>query len=146
MLVTVFKVEVDMLLGSTIKKMLLGMAATVLVSLSAVAAEAPAPAPDFTLKSATGENVRLAEQRGKVVMLNFWASWCGPCRQEMPLLDAMHKRYSKHGNFELYGINVEEDNTPAIKLIKELKVVSLEVLYDPEGKASALYKVEAMPT
>jgi len=104
------------------------------------------PAPDFTLLSSTGENVRLAEQRGKVVMLNFWASWCGPCRQEMPLLDAMHARYSEHGGFELYGINVEEDNTPAIKLIKELKVVSLEVLYDPEGKASALYKVEAMPT
>nr|WP_238526869.1 TlpA disulfide reductase family protein [Cellvibrio japonicus] len=102
------------------------------------------PAPDFTLQSSTGENVRLAEQRGKVVMLNFWASWCGPCRQEMPLLDAMYKRYSAAG-FVLYGVNVEEDNTDAKKLIKELGV-DLPVLYDPESKASSLYKVDAMPT
>jgi thiol-disulfide isomerase/thioredoxin len=102
------------------------------------------PAPDFTLQSSTGENVRLAEQRGKVVMLNFWASWCGPCRQEMPLLDAMHKRYGEHG-FQLYGVNVEEDNTDAKKMIKDMGV-TLPVLYDPESKASTLYKVDAMPT
>lgn len=103
-----------------------------------------APAPDFTLKNEAGENIRLAEQRGKVVMLNFWASWCGPCRKEMPLLDEMHKRYGKAG-FVLYGVNVEQDATAAKKLLKELGV-SLPVLYDPESKASKLYKVDAMPT
>jgi len=102
------------------------------------------PAPDFTLQSSTGENVRLAEQRGQVVMLNFWASWCGPCRQEMPLLDAMYKRYSSAG-FQFYGVNVEEDNTDAKKLLKELGV-SFPVLFDPESKASKLYGVDAMPT
>lgn len=102
------------------------------------------PAPDFTLLSSTGENVRLGELRGKVVMLNFWASWCGPCRKEMPLLDAMHKRYGPAG-FELYGVNVEEDNTDAKKMIKDMGV-TLPVLYDPESKASTLYKVDAMPT
>jgi len=102
------------------------------------------PAPDFTLLSSTGENVRLAEQRGQVVMLNFWASWCGPCRKEMPLLDAMSKRYSAAG-FILYGVNVEEDNTDAKKLIKELGV-SFPILYDTESKASSLYNVDAMPT
>jgi len=102
------------------------------------------PAPDFTLQSSTGENVRLAEQRGKVVMLNFWASWCGPCRQEMPLLDAMHKRYSSAG-LQFYGVNVEEDNSDAKKLIKDLGV-SFPVLFDPESKASQLYGVDAMPT
>lgn len=102
------------------------------------------PAPDFTLQSSSGENVRLAEQRGKVVMLNFWASWCGPCRQEMPLLDGMYKRYGPAG-FQFYGVNVEEDNTDAKKLLKELGV-SFPVLFDPESKASKLYKVDAMPT
>ena len=102
------------------------------------------PAPDFTLQSSTGENVRLAEQRGQVVMLNFWASWCGPCRKEMPLLDEISKRYSAAG-FVLYGVNVEEDNTDAKKLIKELGV-TFPILYDTESKASSLYNVDAMPT
>lgn len=103
-----------------------------------------APAPDFTLKNESGDNIRLAEQRGKVVMLNFWASWCGPCRQEMPLLDEMHKRYGKAG-FVLYGVNVEQDTTAAKKLLKDLGV-SLPVLYDPDSKVSKLYNVAAMPT
>jgi thiol-disulfide isomerase/thioredoxin len=103
-----------------------------------------APAPDFTLKSEAGDNVRLAEQRGKVVMLNFWASWCGPCRTEMPLLDEMYKRYNKAG-FELYGVNVEQDTAAAKKLIADLGV-TLPVLYDPDSKVSKLYKVDAMPT
>ena len=116
-----------------------------LCSLVAVSSLALAnAAPDFTLPSSTGENVRLAEQRGQVVMLNFWASWCGPCRQEMPLLDAMFQRYSSAG-FVLYGVNVEEDNTDAIKLIKQLGV-SFPILYDAESKASSLYQVDAMPT
>jgi len=102
------------------------------------------PAPDFTLKSNSGENVRLAELRGKVVMLNFWASWCGPCRQEMPLLDGLYKRYNPAG-FEYLGINVEEDNTDALKLINDLGV-SFPILFDPESKASELYRVDAMPT
>lgn len=102
------------------------------------------PAPDFTLQSSTGENVRLAEQRGQVVMLNFWASWCGPCRKEMPLLDEMSKRYSSAG-FVLYGVNVEEDNTDAKKLLKELGV-TFPILFDTESKASSLYNVDAMPT
>jgi len=102
------------------------------------------PAPDFTLLSSTGENVRLAEQRGQVVMLNFWASWCGPCRKEMPLLDEMSKRYSSAG-FVLYGVNVEEDNTDAKKLLKDLGV-TFPILFDTESKASSLYNVDAMPT
>jgi peroxiredoxin len=101
-------------------------------------------APDFTLPSSKGDNVRLAEQRGQVVMLNFWASWCGPCRKEMPLLDAMYQRYSSAG-FVLYGVNVEEDNTDAKKLLKELGV-TFPVLFDTESKASSLYNVDAMPT
>ena len=54
-------------------------------------------APDFTLKSLQGDNLRLQEYRGQVVLINFWASWCGPCRQEMPLLDRLHQRYQGTG-------------------------------------------------
>ena len=115
--------------------------ASISLSLNVLAVTA---APDFTLKSSTGENVRLAEQRGQVVMLNFWASWCGPCREEMPLLDGISKKYGKMG-FVLYGVNVEEDNTPAKKMLKDLGV-TFPILFDPESKLSSLYTVDAMPT
>jgi len=100
-------------------------------------------APDFTLKSSTGENIRLAEQRGQVVMLNFWASWCGPCRQEMPLLDNLNKKYGKMG-FVLYGINVDEDTEEANKVLQKIKV-NYPILFDPESKLSSLYNVDSMP-
>jgi peroxiredoxin len=132
----------SLLIKLLVKKMVGVISLCSLVAVSSLALANAAP--DFTLPSSTGENVRLAEQRGQVVMLNFWASWCGPCRQEMPLLDAMFQRYSSAG-FVLYGVNVEEDNTDAIKLIKQLGV-SFPILYDAESKASSLYQVDAMPT
>ena len=101
-------------------------------------------APDFTLKSSTGENIRLQEHRGEVVMLNFWASWCTSCRQEMPLLDALYKKYKKLG-FTLMAVNVDEDPSLAIEYLKEVQV-SFPILYDTTNKVSKSYKVEAMPT
>lgn len=102
------------------------------------------PAPDFTLKSRSGENVKLSELRGDVVMINFWASWCAPCRQEMPLLEDMHKKYSDLG-FVLLGVNVEEDSSKAAELLREVPV-SFPVLYDNTNKVTKLYKVVAMPS
>lgn len=101
------------------------------------------PAPDFVLKSASGENIRLSEYRGDVVMLNFWATWCGPCRQEMPLLDELYVRYQRVG-FNLLGINIDDDSRRAMKMIKDLGV-SFPVLFDEAKEVSKLYAVEAMP-
>ncbi|MDM3872175.1 TlpA disulfide reductase family protein [Porticoccus sp. W117] len=101
-------------------------------------------APDFTLKSNSGDNMRLAEQRGNVVMLNFWASWCGPCKQEMPLLDELHKRYSRAG-FTIIGVNVERDPEDAKRVLRDIPV-SFPVLFDTESSVSKAYDVSAMPT
>jgi len=106
--------------------------------------ELSGPAKDFILKSNKGSNIRLSELRGRVVMLNFWASWCGPCRQEMPLLSKLSERYEAAG-FTLLGINVEADQKAADKLLKEIPV-SFPVLYDPTSKVSEAYQVEAMPS
>ena len=106
--------------------------------------ELSAPAKDFTLKSNKGKNIRLADLRGQVVMLNFWASWCGPCRQEMPLLDKLSQRYGRAG-FTLLGINTEESQEDADNLLKEIPV-SFPILYDSTKKVSDMYKVDAMPT
>lgn len=115
-----------------------------LISVSASAAKIEGKAPDFTLKSLHGDNVKLSEQRGNVVMINFWASWCGPCRQEMPLLNDMYLRYRDLG-FTLLGVNVEEDSTDAKKMVTELKV-AFPVLFDTQNAVSKLYNVEAMPS
>lgn len=100
-------------------------------------------APDFALKSATGENLRLSEYRGDVVMINFWATWCGPCRQEMPLLDELYGRYQRVG-FSLLGINIDDDSRRAMAMVDELGV-SFPVLFDEHKEVSKLYQVEAMP-
>lgn len=102
------------------------------------------PAPDFTLTSNSGSNIRLAEQRGNVVMLNFWASWCAPCRQEMPHLNALSQQYSALG-FNLMGINVDEDPQAANRAINNLKV-AFPVLFDSDSRIAELFSVDAMPT
>ena len=101
-------------------------------------------AANFTLKSRSGENIKLSELRGQVVMLNFWASWCGPCRKEMPLLEQIHKKYKRLG-FTLLGVNVEENTSAAKNYLKDVKV-SFPILWDTTNKTSKLYNVSAMPT
>ena len=85
-------------------------AAGVLLCAVALAGDAPGngqarAAPDFTLDSRAGTPLSLAQYKGQVVMLNFWASWCVPCKQEMPLLETIQKTYGKRG-FTLIGVNV----------------------------------------
>ncbi len=101
------------------------------------------PAPDFALKSSSGENLRLSEYRGDVVMINFWATWCGPCRQEMPLLDELYTRYQRVG-FNLLGVNIDDDSNRAMDMIRELGV-NFPVLFDSRKEVSKMYDVDAMP-
>lgn len=101
------------------------------------------PAPDFALKSSSGDNLRLSEYRGNVVMVNFWATWCGPCRQEMPLLDELYTRYERVG-FTLLGVNIDDDSRKAMNMISELGV-NFPVLFDDRKEVSKLYEVDAMP-
>ncbi len=102
------------------------------------------PAPDFTLESRSGENLRLEDHRGEVVMLNFWASWCGPCRQEMPLMDELYSQYKDLG-FTILAVNVDENRDEALRFLDKVPV-NYPILYDPESSVSELYEVQAMPT
>jgi len=101
-------------------------------------------APDFSLPDQSGATVALKDFDGQVVLINFWASWCGPCREEMPLLDELHKRYAPLG-FTMLGVNVEEDSAAADRFLQGLPV-SFPVLYDRENSVSKLYEVIAMPS
>lgn len=100
-------------------------------------------APDFALKSSSGENLRLSEFRGDVVMVNFWATWCGPCRQEMPLLDELYSRYGRVG-FSLLGVNIDDNESKAMEMVSDLGV-TFPVLFDSSKTVSELYEVNAMP-
>lgn len=104
----------------------------------------PAAAPDFALKSDTGKNMRLRELRGQVVMLNFWATWCGPCREEMPKLQQLYRQYQKTG-FTLLGVNIDDNSANAVEMAKEIGV-SFPLLFDKDKQVSKLYKVDAMPS
>jgi len=120
-------------------------AAALAAPLSAFAAAASAElAPDFALKSLSGTNQRLSEHRGEVVLVNFWATWCGPCRQEMPLLNQIYQRYHAVG-FEMLGVNIDDTSGRATDMARTLGV-SFPVLFDDTKAVSRQYKVNTMPT
>lgn len=100
-------------------------------------------APDFTLRSNAGDNKKLSELRGRVVLINFWASWCGPCTQELPKLDELKDLHGDDG-FELLTVNIDEEPEKAMKLMNKLGV-DLTVLFDEEKKVSKKYEIDAMP-
>src|SRR5579862_933180 len=103
-----------------------------------------APAPTFTLAARGGGDVSLTQYHGQVVMINFWASWCGPCRTEMPLLDSIYRKYNKLG-FTLLGVNVEPDSKAAEDWLKQTPV-TFPILFDRDSKVSKLYDVAGMPS
>jgi thiol-disulfide isomerase/thioredoxin len=88
-------------------------------------------APDFALGGLSGPNMRLSEHRGEVVMLNFWATWCGPCRQEMPLLEEIHGRYRDAG-FTVIGVNVDGESDRARRMAG-IRAMPVTFLIDRDG-------------
>ncbi len=124
---------------------LLLSAAALLACAAAPAAtlQPSAMAPDFTLRSMDGPNLRLNEQRGRVVMVNFWATWCGPCRQEMPHLNKLHDKYRDAG-FVLLGVNIDDNARAATDLATKLGL-RFPVLLDTDKSVSRLYDLGSMP-
>jgi thiol-disulfide isomerase/thioredoxin len=104
---------------------------------------AGAPAPVFQLNSSDGKPRSLADFKGQVVLVNFWASWCGPCRKEMPILEQLNKQYKAKG-VALLGVNVEPNSADAINWLK-VTPVSFPILFDVDSKVSKLYQVQGMP-
>jgi len=110
---------------------------------------APAPvvgalAPEFELADLDGGIIRLGDLRGQVVALNFWATWCVPCRAEMPLLDAALEKYGAAG-LAILGIDADEPADLVADFRDELGVV-LPLLLDPGGEVQQLYRIRGYPT
>ncbi|MFN3742515.1 MAG: TlpA disulfide reductase family protein [Anaerolineales bacterium] len=120
-------------------------------SLSSTAGHIPAPrkgflAPDFTLETLEGQSIRLNDLRGRVVVLNFWATWCPPCRAEMPTLEKISREYQGQ-EVVILGINSTiQDDMNAIPGFVTQRGITFPILLDKSGKATRLYEIRALPT
>jgi peroxiredoxin len=100
-------------------------------------------APDFSLKTDSG-TITLKELQGKVVYLDFWASWCVPCRKSFPWMNAMHEKYSDKG-LVILAINLDKEAKLVAKFLKQYPA-KFKIAYDPSGKSAEAYKVLGMPS
>jgi cytochrome c biogenesis protein CcmG, thiol:disulfide interchange protein DsbE len=110
------------------------------VLLPAFAAEAP----ELTFTTATGESLSLTTLRGKVVYLDYWASWCAPCRQSFPWMEQMQARYGERG-FVVLAVNVDRERAEAQRFLAA-SPAQLRIVYDPNGDTARLMKVKGMPS
>jgi peroxiredoxin len=101
-------------------------------------------APEMDLATLDGERVRLSDLRGKPVLINFWASWCGPCRAEMPHFQAAFEDHAGDGLVVL-GVNQIESASPVASFVQELDL-TFPILMDSDGDVSAAYQVRGLPT
>src|SRR5919197_6235623 len=101
-------------------------------------------APDFTLETASGGTIRLSDLRGKVVLLNFWATWCEPCRVEMPEIEGTYRAHQA-GGFEVVAVNLQESADEVRPFMKELGLTFPAAL-DRDGAVSRLYRARALPS
>ncbi|MCS0790429.1 TlpA disulfide reductase family protein [Cytobacillus pseudoceanisediminis] len=104
-------------------------------------------APDFELTDMEGNPVKLSDYRGKAVLLNFWASWCPPCRAEMPHMEKLYNKY-KDENFDILAVNLtntEKNSGDAEKFVKELGL-TFTIPMDVKGEAGSDYNIMAYPT
>ncbi len=103
------------------------------------------PAPDFTVPTLSGTSIRLSDLQGKVVLLNFWATWCVPCRTEMPTLEALYHRYKDRG-LEVLAVNLDMLSTAGVEaFVKEVRV-TFRIALDPSWSTAQVYRVVGLPT
>jgi thiol-disulfide isomerase/thioredoxin len=103
-------------------------------------------APEFSGASTEGETIRLSDFAGKAVLVDFWASWCGPCKQELPFLVEQYSM-KKDSGFVVIAVNVDKDAKNLNRFLSGLAVKpDFSIVHDPQSKICPLYELEGMPT
>jgi len=101
-------------------------------------------APNFTLKTLNNKTIKLSSYKGKVVYLDFWASWCKPCRKSFPVMRKLQRKYKKQG-LRVITINLDKDKKELKRFLREFRI-NFPVALDPRGKVARRYGVKAMPS
>lgn len=117
---------------------------TMAVPVLSIHASNSQPMPNVTVRTADGDEVRLAAYKGRVVLIDFWASWCPPCKTSFPALDAISREYEEKG-LEVLAVNVDERRRDADSFLEE-HPHHLTVLFDPKGVAPKAFGVKGMPS
>lgn len=126
-----------------IARLCIATAAVMLAALPALALEQGQAAPRFDLKGVDG-SVKLDQYRGKYVYLDFWASWCGPCRQSFPWMNEMQAKYGAQG-LQIIGVNLDAKSEEAHSFLKDTPA-RFVVAFDPQGAAPRSYGIKGMPS
>lgn len=112
---------------------------------TATGTEVGAMMPEYTALELDGSKFELESKRGKVVLLNLWATWCGPCRFEIPELQILHDRYASK-NFEVIGVSVDESGPEAVREFVTEHKMRYPVVLDAEGKLASVFQTSVLPT
>ncbi|HYC87725.1 MAG TPA: TlpA disulfide reductase family protein [Thermoanaerobaculia bacterium] len=112
---------------------------------TATGTEPGAMMPEYSAMNLDGSKFELATRRDKVVLLNLWATWCGPCRYEIPELQRMHDEYSRRG-FEVVGVSVDESGIESIREFVGENKMTYPVVLDPQGKLANVLEASVLPT
>ncbi len=102
-------------------------------------------APGFTARNLKGHRVQLADHRGQVVILNLWATWCGPCRVEMPGLENLYRRYRSEG-LEILAVSIDKGHADKVQKFTDEYQLSFPILLDTDGEVEGLYNTFTIPT
>jgi peroxiredoxin len=103
------------------------------------------PAPNFSLKDADGNAVNLADYRGKVVLINFWATWCGPCEAEIPWFIEFEKKYKDQG-FAVLGVSMDDDGWKSVRPYIASHKINYRIMIGSEVVSQQFGEIEALPT
>jgi len=106
----------------------------------------PEPVPDLALKTLDGRSIHLAQQEGRVLLINFWATWCGPCRKEIPDLKALHSELNSKG-LTVIGVALDRKGREVVEPYVEKQAIDYPIVVDSKGKAEAAFgPVRGLPT
>ena len=105
-------------------------------------------APDFTLYNLDGKPLTLSDLKGKRVVLNFWTTWCPPCRAEMPHMQEYYEKYKKEDNVEIVGVNLTYDREKVERVEQFLKSfnITFPIVLEPDGSVASQYKIITIPS